>query len=86
MYACICRYCQLLGFSEEDVFEELAMVCARLDKHDQAVEICRLVGGVCCISEQLDQFPPSLILYTMLRLVCTGKGLAGQADACNVNT
>lgn len=34
------RYCQLLGFSEEEFFEELAVVCAKQNKQDQAMHIC----------------------------------------------
>ena len=42
---CWFRYCQLLGFSEEDFYEELALVCAKQGKQDQAVEICWSVNS-----------------------------------------
>ena len=36
----LCRYSQLLGYSENDLFEELALFSVKQGKHDQAVNLC----------------------------------------------
>ena len=45
-YVYVCRFCKLLGYSEEQLFTAVALSCAKSNQMDKAREICRQVKTI----------------------------------------